>query len=380
MGGGTLGVHQLKLLLLFPNMAIRGVKFCLHPTHFTTPTLFEEHVKLTMSQIIDLSLSSPTQDSPRRPPKRSPRPPISGAGLTNTKSPYASEIIFLSSSDESDSESSLQELLKAGRPKRVNFECTSSHWLRKEPALTIILVVHVAQPESPVAGPSRSAAGGTIPSTHYPNLAFSQQDLTSPSVAIGSTSNVCPYANSPPFQKLTQPKADAFSRSPSMHSDIIQLSDAGIADDQSQDCVLSTDKASQSALDSHLDPIDAIVTQILEIIPDVSPDHALSLTQKYYPEHKTATHEIVLHSLFEDPNYPKVAYIYFFHQLGILTTPWRSSNVSGGAPRTTKSVKEKEKRRDQRSTIWPRIVLILEVSTIYPSLWCVALVYRTKAH
>ena len=44
---------------------------------------------------------------------------------------------------------------------------------------------------------------------------------------------------------------------------------------------------------------------MLEIIPDVLPTHILSLIEEHYPHYKENVVEPVLHSLFENPDYPK---------------------------------------------------------------------------
>ncbi|TCD66626.1 hypothetical protein EIP91_001093, partial [Steccherinum ochraceum] len=54
------------------------------------------------------------------------------------------------------------------------------------------------------------------------------------------------------------------------------------------------------------DPLSMFVAQVLEIIPDVEPDHVLSLVTLHYEEYKDKVVEPVLHALFEDPNYPKL--------------------------------------------------------------------------
>ncbi|KAG5635251.1 hypothetical protein H0H81_011937 [Sphagnurus paluster] len=58
------------------------------------------------------------------------------------------------------------------------------------------------------------------------------------------------------------------------------------------------------------DPESTAVARILEIIPDVEPDHLLALVTNYFIEHPNQGLEVVveqiLHALFEDPKYPKV--------------------------------------------------------------------------
>ncbi|KAF8300413.1 hypothetical protein DL93DRAFT_2122285 [Clavulina sp. PMI_390] len=52
--------------------------------------------------------------------------------------------------------------------------------------------------------------------------------------------------------------------------------------------------------------IDAAIAQILEIIPDVEPAHLKKLCEQYFGEYHGELHQAVLHTLFENPNYPKV--------------------------------------------------------------------------
>ncbi|KAJ7109483.1 hypothetical protein C8R44DRAFT_635668 [Mycena epipterygia] len=54
------------------------------------------------------------------------------------------------------------------------------------------------------------------------------------------------------------------------------------------------------------DPIPGYVAQVLEIIPDVDPEHAFSLVRQHYPQSGDQVVEPVLHALFEDPTYPKL--------------------------------------------------------------------------
>ncbi|KAJ6490170.1 hypothetical protein DFH09DRAFT_1208883 [Mycena vulgaris] len=57
---------------------------------------------------------------------------------------------------------------------------------------------------------------------------------------------------------------------------------------------------------SHLPDLSDYVAQVLEIIPDVDPEHALSLVKHHYPESRDRVVELVLHALFENPAYPKL--------------------------------------------------------------------------
>lgn len=52
-------------------------------------------------------------------------------------------------------------------------------------------------------------------------------------------------------------------------------------------------------------PFDGYVAQVLEIIPDVLPEHVRSLIEQRHPTYNEQVVENVLHTLFEDPTYPK---------------------------------------------------------------------------
>ncbi|KAJ7449917.1 hypothetical protein FB451DRAFT_1052540 [Mycena latifolia] len=54
------------------------------------------------------------------------------------------------------------------------------------------------------------------------------------------------------------------------------------------------------------DPIPGYVAQVLEIIPDVDPEYALSLVRQHHAQSGDQVVGPVLHALFEDPAYPKV--------------------------------------------------------------------------
>ncbi len=61
----------------------------------------------------------------------------------------------------------------------------------------------------------------------------------------------------------------------------------------------------ENLLQDARDPFDAYVAQIIEIIPDVLPAHVYSLVEQHYPNYLDKVVEPVLHSLFENPDYPK---------------------------------------------------------------------------
>src|SRR5262249_816858 len=52
------------------------------------------------------------------------------------------------------------------------------------------------------------------------------------------------------------------------------------------------------------DVISEYVASVLEVVPDVDPDHVYTLINKLLPEHHDVV-EHVLHTLLEDPTYPK---------------------------------------------------------------------------
>jgi TRIAD3 protein (E3 ubiquitin-protein ligase RNF216) len=55
-----------------------------------------------------------------------------------------------------------------------------------------------------------------------------------------------------------------------------------------------------------IDPMDAYVARVLEIIPDVQPAHVHTLLMQRVDIHKDGAVELVLHDLFEDSSYPKI--------------------------------------------------------------------------
>lgn len=59
-------------------------------------------------------------------------------------------------------------------------------------------------------------------------------------------------------------------------------------------------------LEDDPDPYGHFVAQVLEIIPDVDPSHALALVTLHYDQYKDQVVEPVLHTLFENADYPKL--------------------------------------------------------------------------
>jgi hypothetical protein len=197
---------------------------------------------------------------------------------------------------------------------------------------------------------------------------FSRRDPVSSGIENVFPVDVVPYAKGQSFQKPKQHQGDALSRAPSVLPDIIEVSHASVPGVQSQERVLNSDKVAPSP---PLDPIDRIVAQVLEIIPDVSPPHAHSLAQQYYPDYQSTTHEMIVHALLEDPNYPKVFLVLPILRIPILTSVCSVNEASGSELRMTKVVRERGKQRNQRSIIFPRTALIPAVTLTCPLLWCV---------
>lgn len=55
-----------------------------------------------------------------------------------------------------------------------------------------------------------------------------------------------------------------------------------------------------------INPVDKAIALVLEIVPDVQPEHLLKLVTENLEKFGDNVHEAVLHALFEDPAYPKV--------------------------------------------------------------------------
>lgn len=51
---------------------------------------------------------------------------------------------------------------------------------------------------------------------------------------------------------------------------------------------------------------DFYLAHVLEVVPDVQPDHAMGLVRKYITDYGSEVANNVVHMLFEDPSYPKV--------------------------------------------------------------------------
>lgn len=55
-----------------------------------------------------------------------------------------------------------------------------------------------------------------------------------------------------------------------------------------------------------VDPTDAHLARIIEVVPDVQPVHALGLVERFIQSNPEHVVELVLHAIFEDPSYPKI--------------------------------------------------------------------------
>ncbi|KAK7043632.1 hypothetical protein VNI00_008243 [Paramarasmius palmivorus] len=62
-------------------------------------------------------------------------------------------------------------------------------------------------------------------------------------------------------------------------------------------------------LEEEQDPATIYLAQVLEIVPDVQPEHAANLVEQHLRQQQQQNNnvvELILHTLFENPNYPKV--------------------------------------------------------------------------
>ena len=73
-----------------------------------------------------------------------------------------------------------------------------------------------------------------------------------------------------------------------------------------EDLPMAVHLSKASTPDSAPNPIDIYVVRVLEVIPDVQPEHVRTLLGRHINTHKDGLVELILHMLFEDSNYPKV--------------------------------------------------------------------------
>ncbi|KAI0640872.1 hypothetical protein C8Q79DRAFT_1014714 [Trametes meyenii] len=152
----------------------------------------------------------------------------------------------------------------------------------------------------PVAGPSRRhdpqlpAAGLAL----VPVRAPSPAPVAAVPVRLPSPPAALPLFL-PDLDEVAEPPAIPIPLPPSQPREVVPPAVHGLPPVQMQ-------AAPQApALQEARDPFDAYVAQVVEIIPDVSLAHVYSLLEQYYPSHQENVVEHVLHTLFENPNYPK---------------------------------------------------------------------------
>jgi TRIAD3 protein (E3 ubiquitin-protein ligase RNF216) len=76
----------------------------------------------------------------------------------------------------------------------------------------------------------------------------------------------------------------------------------------------------------HANTVSDYAARVLEIFPDVEPDHATALVTDTIEIYGTGTVERVLHTLFDDPRYPKV------QKRGNRNLDDDSNSAEGGSP------------------------------------------------
>ncbi|ESK93036.1 ring finger [Moniliophthora roreri MCA 2997] len=70
--------------------------------------------------------------------------------------------------------------------------------------------------------------------------------------------------------------------------------------------IISSPPPQPEPLEQEQDSTSSCLAQVLEIMPDVQPDHATALITQHLQNNTKNVVEVVLHSLFENPNYPKI--------------------------------------------------------------------------
>lgn len=84
-----------------------------------------------------------------------------------------------------------------------------------------------------------------------------------------------------------------------------QQSDAGEFDD-ALDAAMPPAWPLSAPSVPQVDLFDQYVAQVVEIVPDVDPEHVVELLRRHIDDYKDKAVEPVLHILFENPDYPKV--------------------------------------------------------------------------
>lgn len=156
-------------------------------------------------------------------------------------------------------------------------------------------------PRRPIAGPSSRASGSQLQpkvgaSSSLENIPTHHRKVRAPTSKTMPLFHPSDEENNPPTTVVTAP--------PEEHSTPFDVHNP-MQDIQPQ-IVPDVFFEEQITLEPEPDPISGYVSRILEIIPDVEPDHLLELVTKHVPQYQGAVVEHVLHVLFEDPAYPKV--------------------------------------------------------------------------
>lgn len=82
------------------------------------------------------------------------------------------------------------------------------------------------------------------------------------------------------------------------------------------------------------DPCSKYLSLVLEVIPDVLPEHALKLIQEHYPTDGDQVGERVFQCLFDDPSYPKVESVAAGKRKGKRKASEMEGNAQGCPSRT----------------------------------------------
>lgn len=172
------------------------------------------------------------------------------------------------------------ELVSSSRPRKR---------LLRTSAIDIIELSE-SDDDAPVAGPSHSAG------THEQIKVLDQHGA--------SRSHVTPLnlLESRPGLPLFLPDPD--EALPPPVSEFLISSSEPIGSSATQQFVPIPSSEPGSLIAEERDPLDVHIAQILEIIPDVLPEHVRKLVTR--SSHQDRVVEQVLHTLFENPTYPKL--------------------------------------------------------------------------
>ncbi|THH31727.1 hypothetical protein EUX98_g2465 [Antrodiella citrinella] len=192
------------------------------------------------------------------------------------------------------------------RPVRSLPRAGPSHKAHKQRPVPVEDVIEITDSEDE-PGPSTSRAPGLVSSSS------SVWEIDPPPGAVSSKSKAQAQASTsqPQVQEqqplflpdLDEPLAGP-SRSPKRN-----LDDAAPPPPPSQtpSRVLETESSAEIFIppEEDPDPFSGYLAQVLEILPDVDPSHALALITLHHEEQQNEVVATVLQTLFEDPQYPK---------------------------------------------------------------------------